>query len=264
MVESAEIGVISIATNRYFDYWLDLVKSAYDAIESDKIIDFYLFTDQTNRKNEVCSYEDKFRFTFINIPSYGWPAATLKRYELIKASEEALINPILMYLDSDMLIRKDFTILLREILQDHSMVLVSHPGYFRPNGIKKLLFYANYFPFALRDFKMRVLTGGIGAWEKRKISSAYVIRRDRKLYVCGGAWFGRRESFLSLVSDLFDLVTEDENRGIVAIWHDESYLNKYATIKSLYVSDPRYCADPRYPNLRSIPILIEAVNKNET
>lgn len=262
MFQPADIGIVSIATNKYFDYWLSLVASAYENIEGVGMLEFYLFTDQPEREAEIDSYRDKFNFSFERIPSYGWPDATLKRYQIISDRQEVLINPILMYLDSDMLIREDFIDAVTSETEIHRMNFVRHPGYFRPTGAGLVFFYIRSPRMFLADLFMQIKIGGLGAWETNSKSAAYVPRRNRNVYVCGGTWFGRRTKFLSVVEELRDSVSLDERNFVTAIWHDESHLNKLASENEVGITDSRFCFDPRYANLQGIPNLIEAVNKN--
>jgi hypothetical protein len=262
MFQKADIGIVSIATNSYFDYWKSLIKSAYDAIGDVGTLDFYLFTDQPERAKEIDSFSDKFNFYFVEIPSYGWPDATLKRYEIIIKNKDLLKNDILMYLDSDMLINVDFVSAIKSESQLSDMNLVSHPGFYRPPGINLLIFYFTNPGYLLRDLILRVREGALGSWETNPKSLAYVPRRKRKRYVCGGTWFGNNKNFLEYVQMLSDNVALDQKNSITAIWHDESHLNKMASDFQVRVLDSRYCFDPRFANLKSLPNVIEAVYKN--
>jgi histo-blood group ABO system transferase len=259
----AEVGIISIATNSYFSYWLAMVKSAYEKIESPTLIDFYLFTDQVDLDSKVVEFSDRFRFTFVTIPSYGWPEATIKRYEIMDQHCDLLANRVLLYLDSDMLIRENFIPDLLERVKTNEMVLVLHPGFYRPNGPQLLIFYLRSPRFLVKDFLLKSRVGGLGSWENRIGSTAFVPRKKRTKYVCGGTWFGLNKTFISYVKILRKQVDLDDDNRIMAVWHDESHLNKLATEFKIAVSDPRYCFDPRFSNLRKLPNLIEAVNKNE-
>jgi hypothetical protein len=262
MFQKADIGIVSIATNSYFDYWKSLVKSAHEAIVVAGALDFYLFTDQPERAQEMVSFSDKFNFHFVKIPSYGWPDATLKRYEIISKNKEILSNNILMYLDSDMLINVDFVGEITSESKLSDMNLVSHPGFYRPPGIGLLIFYFTNPHYLLRDLILRARLGALGAWETNPKSLAYVQRQNRKRYVCGGTWFGNNEKFLEYVQMLSDNVARDEKNSITAIWHDESHLNKIASIYQIRILDSRYCFDPRFANLKSLPNIIEAVYKH--
>ena len=263
MIEMAEVGIVSIATNSYTRYWLAMVASAYEKIETDVSVEFILFTDQVGIESEVSKFRSRFKFRFIDIPSYGWPEATIKRYEIIDKHRSLLGNKVLMYLDSDMLVRENFIPELRSKLGLSDMILILHPGFYRPKGLQLLAFYAATPITLMRDIQLKIRMGGLGSWETRKESVAFVSRKKRSAYVCGGTWFGLNETFLRYVAILRNQVDLDASNNIMAVWHDESHLNKLASDYKVAVSDSRFCFDPRFTNLRRIPNLIEAVNKHE-
>jgi len=262
MSETTEVGIISIATNSYFDYWLNMVESAHRAIDFGTSVTFYLFTDQPDRNHEIDHLKDRFRFIFVQIPPYTWPDATIKRYEVIHEHQHLLSNRVLIYLDSDMLIQQDFIPGMLGLLENSEMVLVRHPGYFRPSGFQLLRLYLFNPRMVAKDLIMRIKFGGLGAWETRSRSVSFVPRNLRARYVCGGTWFGLNRTFLECVERLKDQVAIDDDNSVMAIWHDESHLNNLATNVKLSFVDSRYCFDPRFPNLKTLPNIIEAVNKN--
>jgi hypothetical protein len=240
-----------------------MVETAHAKIKTDISVEFFLFTDRVDLESEVLKFKDKFRFTFISIPSYGWPDATIKRYELMDRYRHLLSSEVLLYLDSDMLIRENFIPELLLQLKFSDMVLVLHPGFYRPKGFQLIKFYARSPQVLVTDFILRTQLGGIGTWENRTESAAFVPRSRRTHYVCGGTWFGLNQTFLRYVEILHRQVDLDASNQIMAIWHDESHLNNLAVNHKVTFSDPRFCFDPRFANLRGLPNLIEAVNKNE-
>jgi hypothetical protein len=104
--------------------------------------------------------------------------------------------------------------------------------------------------------------GGIGAWETRKTSSAFTPRRKRLHYVCGGIWLGQREIFLKTIEELFFQVQKDQLNEVLAIWHDESHLNSWASQNSYFMLGPEFCYEASYPQLDGLRELVRAVNKN--
>lgn len=73
---------------------------------------------------------------------------------------------------------------------------------------------------------------------------------------------GQNAKFKEMVSDLNDSVSRDELNGVMATWHDESHLNKWATTNAHSTLSPSYCYDPSYPHLWSLGEIIRAVDKN--
>lgn len=46
-------------------------------------------------------------------------------------------------------------------------------------------------------------------------------------YVCGGINGGISSKFISLIKEINQRVKRDLEKGIVAVWHDESHFNRY-------------------------------------
>jgi hypothetical protein len=105
------------------------------------------------------------------------------------------------------------------------------------------------------------LTGGLGSWEQNPDSTAFVDRSERNNYVCGGTWIATREEFINMVQELDTQVAIDESRGVLATWHDESHLNKWASKNSHIILNPEFCYDASYPQLSKIIPVITAVDK---
>lgn len=140
----------------------------------------------------------------------GFPAATLYRYHVFTEQADRLDGlDYLFYCDADMLFVDTVG---DEILGRLTATL--HPGY----------------------------VGVRGTYENRPESSAYVGPGEGEQYYCGGFNGGRREDFLALADTIRERIDEDDGRGIVAVWHDESHLNRYLADSSPeIVLDPSYC-----------------------
>lgn len=256
------IGILSIATNSYLGYWQSMVRSLLQEVGNIQSVHLYLFTDSVREAEVFVSQLNILQVTIIEIPSYAWPEATLYRYSIYSKYEELFKNDILMHLDADMIINSDFILRVKDLFANSGMALVSHPGFWRPNRpISILRLYLTQPKKLYSDIKMKVFMGGLGSWEVNILSSAYVPRINRLTYVCGGTWLGTRKEFIDLVKELEDSVKNDELKGIVAIWHDESHLNKWASRNSYIRLTPEFCFDGSYPQLRGMTPLITAVDK---
>ena len=86
-------------------------------------------------------------------------------------------------------------------------------------------------------------------------------RKDRRIYVCGGTWFGERDSFLKLVSELSQNVAADLEQNRIAVWHDESHLNWWASKNPHLTLTPEFCHVESYPQLEGLIATITAVDK---
>jgi len=247
------MDVVSVATNGYDKYFVNLVISADRYLQVEKNAIFHIFTDNAEEIKKNAINLKNITICYHKVPSYNWPEATLIRYQLIFQNRNHFSSQVIMYIDSDMLFKSSVGLELFPEKWQNEIAFVHHPGYWRkrsslvtksPRDVYKLLKY-----------------GGIGTWETRKLSSAFIERKLRKLYCCGGIWMGKREKIINFSKSMFDSVENDKRKNITAIWHDESHLNKYAALNQFTLLSPEYCYDPRYKNLKSINAKIEAVHK---
>ena len=147
-----------------------------------------------------------------------WPAPTLNRYKTILSQRELLEQfDYLFYMDVDMLAVDTIG---DEILGD--LVAVQHPGFI----------------------------GKVGTPERRSRSAAYIPRREKSVYYAGGFQGGRSTRYLDMCHTLHNQIESDRQKGITAVWHDESHLNKYLHYnRPGIVLSPSYC----YPESWEMP-----------
>ena len=254
-----KVSVFSVATNVYFDYWLKLYETARINLFPDSVVTFHVFTNIKPNAFQQGLLGDN--VILHEIEDLRWPEATLKRYELIANNMVNIEADVIVYLDADMLISQK--ILISSVYADgvDSIVLVRHPGYWRPTFYSDKTFYLRHLDLAYRDLVMRVKTGGIGAWERNRRSQAYVKRLRRKHYFCGGIWLGEKNSIIKFAQEMYQNVIQDYTNGIIAIWHDESHLNSWASSHLFRAEDPSYCFAEGYKNLERINMKIIAVTK---
>lgn len=137
----------------------------------------------------------------------GWPAATLYRYHILREAD--LAHDYIYLVDADM---KFVAHVGDEMLG--KLVGTLHPGYV--NVIPKIL------PF------------------EDRVESAAWMRGTR--YFCGGFVGGERDAFHGLAEEIIDLIEEDGRKGIIARWHDESYLNRaFCSFPPNVILSPSYC-----------------------
>jgi hypothetical protein len=261
MDELTSLGVMTVATNKYVHYWKDLALSINSLPKKKVIITLHVFTDEVDLVQDFSRNLD-LKVVIHRIPRYGWPEATLYRYAIFHEHRDFLNEEILMHLDADMLIRQRFSFEdLRQSLQ-FGVCLVQHPGYFRPAGKDLLKYYLHNPKSLISDFATRLAAGGIGAWEQNKKSLAFVPRRKRKEYFCGGIWWGINSQIMSICKTLSQRVGSDMKNGVMAQWHDESHLNWWASQNTPGIESPRYCFASAYPQLANLDCLVQAVDKS--
>ena len=147
----------------------------------------------------------------INKMSLGYPYETLYRYDTFLQQAWFLRRyEYLFYIDVDM----RFVDPVGEEIFADGITATLHPGY----------------------------VNSVGTPERRNESKAAIPMGADNKYFCGGFNGGRTEAFLSMATTINEAVEEDWNhRRLVAVWHDESHLNRY-----LYERPPAKILDPSY------------------
>lgn len=196
------IGLIIIATGRYHQFVPALLESARKYFLVDEKVTFYLFTDV------IKDWGDD----VVTIPTKheAWPKPTLYRYKHIINSKSLLSSTdYLFYIDADSLFVDHVG---KEILSD-GLTVTHHPGFY---------------------------SFGTGSWETNPKSRACTIYKKR--YACGGFNGGKTNVFLSAASYMAIGIDEDEKNGVVAVYHDESFLNKLVgdIVTDAYWLNPSY------------------------
>ena len=255
------IVVLNIATKKYLEYWKQLVLSAEENTVQRDNVHFWLFTDKPYEAKMYAKNFSNLTIDVFEIPSLGWPEATLFRYEIFLEQVSKAEASIFVYLDSDMLITKSPWDVIRGNLSTSEICLVEHPGYWRPHGGERIICYLRNPRLLLSDCLLLFKYGAVGKWEERNSSTSHVSRHLRKKYYCGGIWFGHQNAIRKMIDQLSFNVQEDTNRGIMAIWHDESHLNQWAANNYHGDESPRLCFDETYSHLSSLDPIVHAVRK---
>lgn len=127
-------------------------------------------------------------------PHRPWPDGTLRRYHAYWGARDALVGcDFLVAMDADM---RFVGPVGREIVG--ALVGTQHPGF----------------------------TGKRGSYEDRPESTACVGPDEGAAYYCGGFVGGLTAPFLALAQRIARRVDLDAAKGLTAVWHDESHLNR--------------------------------------
>jgi histo-blood group ABO system transferase len=221
-----KIGLLIIATEKYTKFIQPLIESADKHFLKGHEVTYFVFS---NKDQIELDTERDVRLT--RVEHMQWPYMTLFRYKFFTESNQKLSEmDYLYYCDADMLFVSEVG---DEILSD--LVATIHPGYL----------------------------GGRGTPETRPQSLACVFPHEQMEYYAGGFNGGTSKSFLKMSSILSERINEDMKRGIIAIWHDESHMNRYMIDhRPTKVLDPSYC-HPESWNL-PYPKRLLALDKNHS
>lgn len=188
-----KIAILTIATNKYKDFLYPLISSIekYFVVDSKK--DYYIFSD------EHLHWFNDYNVHYTHIEHESWPYITLKRFEYIsKISDKLKEYDYVIYFDSDM----EFVHTIPDFnIGDKKYIAVCHPSSFRESG---------FWPV-----------------ETNSKSTAYVSSVQNCLYVQGCLWGAVGSHIVDMINTLKNNINIDLSNDVVAIWHDESHLNKF-------------------------------------
>jgi histo-blood group ABO system transferase len=224
-----KICILTIATNKYIQFVERLLDNIEENFLNGHDIQCLLFTDhevETSDNVRVC-----------NIDHEPWPMPTLKRYNyFIKEKDFISQFDYCFYFDVDMAVINKVG---DEVLGD--LVATQHP-------------YQTF-----HDKKDR-------SYDRSPESLAYVpIGGEGDNYYAGGFNGGSTKRFLEMSEVIADRVNKDMSNGIIALWHDESHMNRYLIDNppSLILT-PSYCFAEEQMNNSQYPYepKIIALKKN--
>ena len=137
------LTIFTVATGRYLNFWIELVKSGEEFIDSSVRTQWLVLTDQVEKiPTEIISKLGP-RLTVVSIDHEPWPFPTLKRYEYLQSTRDQIEGEYLMHLDADMVFVAPIDDNdISNPISESEIVCVAHPGYFRPKGLKRIEFYA--------------------------------------------------------------------------------------------------------------------------
>jgi hypothetical protein len=191
-----KIGILLIATGKYIQFFPDLYQGLKRLFFPNIEKRFFLWTDAT-----INDCPKDIIVTFLK--QRGHPADTLFRYHYFLQNEAQLQSSV------DIVYYMDIDTSIIELIQDDSLlptdtqplIVTQHPGFCDQNFV--------------------------GTPERRIESTAYVSPHSNMMYVCGGFNGGKTKEFLQMSRVISNNIDMDTQKGITAIWHDESHLNKY-------------------------------------
>ena len=144
-----------------------------------------------------------------------WPFITLKRFEIInKAREEILKNDWFVFIDADAFVVGKVT--EEEFLERCCGSTTDEVPLF---GVHHPCHRAGMPPHKTKT----------GAYETDEKSEAYfdVSKELPPIYWQGCFWGGKVPPVLAMIDEIEGRVNRDLENDIVALWHDETHINKY-------------------------------------
>lgn len=231
-----KVAVLFIATGRYMTFWEEFYAASKQYFLTGHDVHYFLFTDHP----EVEIGDD---VTLVRKPFYPWPMETLRRFETFLTVREELQQYDYIYFMNGTLL--PVGPVGQEIfpMDRQGLMVTLHPGYYqRPRST---------YPY-----------------EKNGMSRARVLHSEGEYYVAGGFNGGRAEDYLHMCRELADAVRRDLEDGVIAVWHDESHLNKYVIGRHPLVLSPEYLfpetLDFNQKNLMAIKPKVKMIVKDKS
>lgn len=230
-VTKSKIGILYIATGRYTIFWEEFYQSAEQYFMPECEKHYFVFTDNPenirHQGNAHLYHQDRL----------GWPYDTLMRFDIFLKAESALIMMDYLYFFNANL--RFIAPISFDDFTDPKLPLLGilHPGFWNKKP---------------DEF----------TYDRNPKSRAYIPQGAGHKYFMGGGNGGETPRFLALIRDLSARIHADLDDGIIAIWHDESHLNRYFfehpdEIKTLPViySTPEEWAGGFLAQLRYVSVL---------
>ena len=196
-----KVAIIFIGTSKYINFLPKFYENIEKYFLPNSQKTFLVFTDgelEDPPENIIPYYQEHLE----------WPYITLTRFEIInKAKDEISKNDLMVFLDADTLVVD--TVNENEFISDnHDLFGVHHPCH---------------------HLGMPPHDKSPGAFETNSLSLAYVNtkKESSSVYYQGCLWGGKVPTVFKMIDELQDRVNRDLEKNVIAVWHDESHINRY-------------------------------------
>jgi hypothetical protein len=210
-MEKQPVAILYICTGSYTVFWKGFYESAERFLLPGFEKHYFVFTDAKKIYGEAQN-----NISVIYQAAEAWPYPTLNRFKYFSRIKNELAKQgYIFFFNSNATIIKE--ILPEDILPagDEELVVTQHPGYWDKSP--------EHFTY-----------------DNNPDSTAFIEKGKGSVYVAGGLNGGRTDKYLAFISACLLLTEADLKKGIIARWHDESYLNKYILDKKVKILHPGF------------------------
>jgi hypothetical protein len=205
-----KIAVLFICTGKYSIFWENFFRSSENYFLPGHEKHYFVFTDSVEIKAS-----DK--ITVLHRTTRWFPLDSLMRFEMFLEIQDLLKEfDYIYFFNSNM---KFVSPVFEEVIPENNnpqLVGVIHPGFYNKAPF--------WFPF-----------------ERNIKSSAYIgSKLPEYKYYMGSLIGGSIDEFLKLSDECDKQIKTDLANNLMAIYHDESHLNKYFVSKDILELDPGY------------------------
>ncbi|MCK5825182.1 MAG: hypothetical protein KAG96_07225 [Ichthyobacteriaceae bacterium] len=195
-----KIAILYICTGKYDVFWDGFYNSSEEFFVNGDEKHYFVFTDSNN-------IIERDNVTIIKKQSKGFPADSLYRFDMFLEIEKQVLNYNYVFFFNSNMLFVDYV--GTEIFPCNNFKGLI--GVIHPLGLK----YKN--------------NPSMFTYERNKNSTAYIKKESEKKYeyFMGGLNGGSVSEYYKMVSTCSKNTHIDDENGIVAVYHDESHLNKY-------------------------------------
>ena len=194
-----KIGIVTMGTGRYADF-LDFNLSSFHK---------YFFPQYERQFVRLTDkkYDPPVESIVLNFPHYDWPFPTLYKPKAILSTKPYMIDcDIIFWIDVDLLCIDNVTDVASVFpTKDRPICCVEHCGWLDKDGNEIVLY----------------------PYELNPKSKAYVKDIYKVPYHQACLFGGLNYEFYKMISILDHNIDEDLKNDLIAVWYDESHLNKY-------------------------------------
>ncbi|MDR1518119.1 MAG: glycosyl transferase family 6 [Dysgonamonadaceae bacterium] len=212
------VGILYICTGNYIIFWEGFYRSAEKYLLPGFERHYFVFTD-----GQINTFENQ-NIKVIYQEKLGWPLDTLFRFKMfLKAEDDLRTMDYLYFFNANLVLLQTAG---NEILpcENEELTVVQHPGFFNKKR---------------KEF----------TYDTNKKSLAYIPKEEGTVYIAGGLNGGASVPYLKMINALSANIDDDYRRKVIALWHDESHINRYIIGKNVKILPPSYL----YPEGWDIP-----------
>jgi len=194
------IGILYICTGKYTVFWKDFYLTAEKYLFPNITKKYFVFSDMS----EIYGAENNPNIVSIGIEHREWPYNTLLRFELFDNNKTLFEN-------CDYLLFYNANAVFTAEIQPEEILPTAENGYL----------------VALSNKDVMKTKPDDYTYDRNPLSTAYIPFGQGKEYYRGCFNGGRTPEFLQLIKTCKEQTEIDLKNNVMALWHDESHLNKY-------------------------------------
>lgn len=200
------VAILYIATGRYTIFWKYFYESAEKFLLPNCNKHYILFTDNLELLNQQVHYPN---VTMIKQEALEWPYSTLLRFKFFLEARNVIEkHEFAFYFNAN-------TEFLSYVTEEELLPLAHHEKL--SLCIQPHMFHRNKRKYT---------------YERNSQSLAYIASNQGEHYFTGALNGGETKAYLKMCEALNQNTEIDLKNDVIALWHDESHLNKFALDRS--------------------------------